>query len=218
MIYPRHLCREGFLWLKAEYLFSVCEGMRNKMNNPKLGKLKTDWLPEATISDIQEKMEMGEVTSYELVLMYLSRIADNDKNGSKINSILEINPEALHIAAALDAERKEKGARGVLHGIPVLLKDNIDTADKMHTSAGSLTLADSIAPEDSQVATQLRDAGAIILGKTNMTEWANFMTLGMPNGYSSRGGQVLNPYRPGKFDLVGRVQVLERPSSRILQL
>ncbi|MBE4908394.1 amidase [Bacillus luteolus] len=170
------------------------------MQDPKLKELYESWLNEATIDDIQSKMESGELTSQELVVLYLKKIAEYDH---KINSILEVNPEAIHIAAALDAERKIKGARGPLHGIPVLIKDNIDTSDKMHTSAGSLALQHSIALKDSFVAAQLRKAGAVILGKTNMTEWANFMTIGMPSGYSSRGGQVLNPYGPNHFDVGG---------------
>ncbi len=173
------------------------------MENPQLQTLLENWLPEATIDDMQSKMETGELTSKQLVLMYLSRIADFDKSGPAINSVLEINPDAIHIAAALDAERKERGARGPLHGIPVLLKDNIDTHDKMHTSAGSLALEHSVAQEDSFVASQLRKAGAVLLGKTNMTEWANFMAENMPTGYSSRGGQVLNPYGPKKFIVGG---------------
>ncbi|MDP4164231.1 MAG: amidase family protein, partial [Bacillota bacterium] len=171
------------------------------MQNPKLKKLVNEWLEEATIHDMQAKMESGELSSKELVLMYIHRISKYDNK--RINSILEINPDALHIAAALDAERKQIGSRGQLHGIPILIKDNIDTADKMHTSAGSYALKDSIAMEDSFVAKQLRNAGAVILGKTNMTEWANFMANNMPSGYSSRGGQVLNPYGPGKFDVGG---------------
>lgn len=164
--------------------------------------IEQDWLIEATIGEIQEKLTKGEVTSKELVLMYLHRIAKFDQSGPKINSILEVNPDALHIAEALDQERIVKGSRGPLHGIPVLLKDNIDTGDKMHTSAGSLVLAESYAKEDAFVVKKLRDAGAIILGKANLTEWANFMAEKMPNGYSSRGGQVLNPY--GKdFDVGG---------------
>ncbi|NLC95314.1 MAG: amidase, partial [Bacilli bacterium] len=114
-----------------------------------------------------------------------------------------INPDALSIAASLDVERRTKGPRSLLHGIPVILKDNIDTCDKMHTSAGSLVLKDSYARRDAYVTRLLREAGAIILGKANMTEWANFMTYNMPNGYSSRGGQVLNPYGPGRFDVGG---------------
>ncbi|WP_223589646.1 amidase family protein [Neobacillus bataviensis] len=170
------------------------------MENPQLKKLLNEWLEEATISEMQEKLESGEITSKELVLMYLHRISSFDK---EIHSVLEVNPDALHIAAALDAERKESGSRSRLHGIPILIKDNIDTHDKMHTSAGSLALKDSFALKDSCVAEQLRKAGAVILGKTNMTEWANFMAIGMKSGYSSRGGQVLNPYGPGKFDVGG---------------
>ncbi|WP_342481146.1 amidase family protein [Paenibacillus sp. FSL L8-0340] len=149
---------------------------------------------EATITEIQTALAAGEITSKQLVLMYLERIADHDKNGLTINSVLEINPDALFIAESLDVERSQQGPRGPMHGIPVLLKDNINTGDKMHTSAGSLALADSFAGEDAYIVTKLREAGAVILGKANMTEFANFMTNGMPSGYSSRGGQVLNPY------------------------
>lgn len=149
---------------------------------------------EATIPEIQAALEAGELTSKQLVLMYYERIADHDKNGLTINSVLEINPDTLFIAESLDVERTIKGSRGPLHGIPVLLKDNINTGDKMHTSAGSLALANSFAGEDAFIVTKLREAGAIIMGKANMTEFANFMTTGMPSGYSSRGGQVLNPY------------------------
>jgi amidase len=161
------------------------------------------WLLEATIADLQEAMSAGQLTSRELILYYLQRIAAYDKAGPHINSVLEINPDAVQIAEALDLERAQKGPRSPLHGIPVLVKDNIDTADKMHTSAGSRALANSYAAKDSFVAAQLRKAGAIIFGKANMTEWANFMTVGMKNGYSSRGGQVLNPYGPGSFDVGG---------------
>jgi len=170
------------------------------MENPKLKKYLDEWLEEATITQMQEKMTDGDLTSKELVMMYLHRISVYDKD---IRSILEVNPDALHIAAALDAERKETGPRSALHGIPILIKDNIDTADKMHTSAGSLALKNSIALNDSYVAEELRKAGAVILGKTNMTEWANFMAQGMKSGYSSRGGQVLNPYGPGQFEVGG---------------
>ena len=162
-----------------------------------------DWLEEAPIRQLQDVMSSGRTTSRELVWAYIERIGQYDRQGPSLNSVLELNPEALFIAEALDQERAQKGTRGPLHGIPVLLKDNIDTADMMHTSAGSLALASSYAPEDSFVAARLRQAGAVILGKANMTEWANFMTQDMPNGYSSRGGQVLNPYGPGKHDVGG---------------
>ncbi|MGN7763150.1 amidase family protein [Paenibacillus sp. 22594] len=149
---------------------------------------------EATIPEIQAALETGEITSRQLVLMYFERIAEHDKSGLTVNSVLEINPDALFIAESLDVERSLQGPRGPLHGIPVLVKDNINTGDKMHTSAGSLALADSFAGEDAYIVTKLREAGAVIIGKANMTEFANFMTNGMPSGYSSRGGQVLNPY------------------------
>lgn len=149
---------------------------------------------EATISSIQAAMASGEITSRELVLRYFDRIASHDKEGLTINSVLELNPDALFIASALDSERAAKGPRGPLHGIPILLKDNINTGDNMHTSAGSLALAGSYAGEDAFIVKRLREAGAVLLGKANMTEFANFMTEGMPSGYSSRGGQVLNPY------------------------
>jgi amidase len=165
--------------------------------------MDNQWIVEATINQLQAAMMEGRLTAKELVLFYLQRIASYDKNGPKINAILEVNPDAVHIAEALDAERAAKGPRGPLHGIPVLLKDNIDTGDNMHTSAGSLALADSYAAEDSFVAKRLRNAGAVILGKTNLTEFANFVSENMPNGYSSRGGQVLNPYGPGIFDVEG---------------
>ncbi|WP_282941333.1 amidase [Paenibacillus sp. RC67] len=151
-------------------------------------------LEEATIAEMQQAMERGECSSFELVQQYLKRIAAYDQQGPKINSVLELNPDALHLAEASDAERCAGMLRGPLHGIPVLLKDNIQTADKMHTSAGSIALADHYASEDAFLVTRLREAGAIILGKANMTEWANFMAEGMIAGYSSRGGQVLNPY------------------------
>jgi amidase len=154
-------------------------------------------IEEATISDMQKALQTGEVTSVELTQLYIERIEKYDKNGVKLNSVLEINPDALEIAEELDENRKGKGNAGPLYGIPIIVKDNIDTADKMHTSAGSIALANNIAKQDSFVAKKLREAGAIIIGKANMTEWANFMTNGMPGGYSSRGGQVLNPYGPG---------------------
>lgn len=170
---------------------------------PEVAPSSCAWLEEATVRDLQNMMRQGKTTSRALVKAHIDRIALYDKQGPALNSVLELNPDALFIAEALDLERAKKGPRGPLHGIPVLVKDNIETADKMHTSAGSLALADSYAPEDSFVAKKLREAGAVILGKANMTEWANFMTEHMPNGYSSRGGQVLNPYGPGKHDVGG---------------
>ena len=152
---------------------------------------------EATLGDLQNAMAAGQISSRELTQIYLDRINTYDQNGPQLHSVIETNPDALKIAEALDLERKTQGARGPLHGIPILVKDNLDTFDRMHTSAGSLAMAKSIAPRDSTVVMRLRTAGAVLLGKANMTEWANFMTIGMANGYSSRGGQGVNPYKPG---------------------
>jgi len=149
---------------------------------------------ELTINEIQSAMENGLVTSKKLVMYYLYRIAKYDQDGPRINSVLEINPDAIFIAEALDNERNTKGVRGPLHGIPVLLKDNIETSDSMHTSAGTIALEHYIAEKDAFLVEKLRKAGAVILGKTNMTELANAMSTTMWAGYSSRGGQVLNPY------------------------
>lgn len=158
---------------------------------------------ESTILEWQQAMEEGKTTSRELTQSFLKRIAEYDKQGLLINAISEINPDALHIADAMDRERTLIGSRGPLHGIPILIKDNIATHDSMHTTAGSLALADSYASADAFLVSRLRDAGAVLLGKTNLTEWANFISDHMPNGYSSRGGQVLNPYGPGSLDVGG---------------
>ncbi|MFD2209648.1 amidase family protein [Virgibacillus halophilus] len=157
----------------------------------------------AAISDMQQAMQTGELTSKQLTKMYLERIAAYNDAGPRLNAVLELNPDVLHIAEALDVERKNGVIRGPLHGIPILLKDNIDTADKTHTTAGSVAIANHYAAEDAFVAKKLREAGAVLLGKTNLTEWANFMAENMPNGYSSLGGQVRNPYGPEKFDVGG---------------
>ncbi|GIP03893.1 amidase [Paenibacillus lautus] len=161
---------------------------------------KRTWIVEATIADMQHAMEEGWMSSAELVQLYLERIGLYD---GWLRSILEVNPDALQIAQELDQERRNLGARGRLHGIPILLKDNIDTGDRLHTSAGSITLADSYAAKDSFVAAKLREAGAVILGKSNMTEWANFMSSTMWAGYSSRRGLTLNPYGPGEMFVGG---------------
>ena len=139
-------------------------------------------------------MKSGKYTARSIVEKYLARIDEIDKRGPAINAVIEINPDALAIADALDKERTGKGARGPLHGIPVLIKDNIDTADRMMTTAGSLALSGSIAPRDSFVVQRLREAGAVILGKTNLSEWANFRSSHSTSGWSGRGGQTRNPY------------------------
>ena len=151
-------------------------------------------LEEAGISDLQRRMTGGESTAHAIVQLYLDRIAAIDAAGPSLHAVIELNPDALKIADQLDAERKNGKVRGPLHGIPVLIKDNIDTADAMHTSAGSLALAGSIAAQDSTVAANLRAAGAVILGKTNLSEWANFRSSHSSSGWSGRGGQTRNPY------------------------
>lgn len=149
---------------------------------------------EMKIIELQEKMNSGRNTARDMTQMYLDRIETLDKQGPALNAILELNPDALAIAESLDAERQAKGPRGPLHGIPVLLKDNIDTADRMITTAGSLALGGSIPPQDAFVAQKLREAGAVILGKTNLSEWANFRSSHSTSGWSSRGGLTRNPY------------------------
>src|SRR5215211_2058617 len=151
-------------------------------------------LAEWTISDLQEKMESGELTARRLVELYTERIAEVDKEGPYINSVIELNPDALEIADTLDSERKAGRTRGALHGVPILLKDNIDTADRMQTTAGSLALEGHIAAKDAFIVKQLRKSGALILGKTNLSEWANFRGKRSVSGWSSRGGLTRNPY------------------------
>ncbi len=151
-------------------------------------------LDEVTIGQLQQGMASGKFTARSLVRKYLDRIDDIDKRGPTINAVIEINPDAASVAESLDRERKEKGPRGPLHGIPILIKDNIDTADRMKTTAGSLALVDSRPQQDAFVARRLREAGAIILGKTNLSEWANFRSSNSSSGWSARGGQTRNPY------------------------
>ena len=151
-------------------------------------------MEELTIVELQGMMGSGALTARSLVESYRERIEKLDAAGPALNAVIELNPDALAIADDLDAERARDGARGPLHGIPVMLKDNIETADRMATTAGSLALANSIALQDSTVAKKLRQAGAIILGKTNLSEWANFRSDRSSSGWSSRGGQTLNPY------------------------
>ena len=151
-------------------------------------------LNEATVAQLQALMAKKKLRSTELVDYYLRRIASLDQSGPTVNSVIEINPDARAIAAGLDEERRTRGARGPLHGIPVLLKDNIDTHDKMQSAAGSLGLVGAPALQDSTVAARLRAAGAVILGKTTLSEWANFRSTTATSGWSGRGGQCNNPY------------------------
>ncbi len=147
-----------------------------------------------SIDDLQKKMAAGEYTSHQLVELYLDRIIHIDQQGPGLHAVIEVNPDALAIADQLDEERKANKVRGPMHGIPILLKDNIDTGDKMQTTAGSLALVGNIASKDAFVVQKLREAGAIILGKTNLSEWANFRSTRSVSGWSSRGGQTRNPY------------------------
>src|SRR5437867_5757938 len=151
-------------------------------------------LEELTVADLQRGMASGKFTAAALVRHYLQRIGEVDRKGPRLKAVIELNPDAFGIAEALDRERKTKGPRGPLHGIPILIKDNIDTHDRMTTTAGSLALEGSIPPRDSFLAERLRAAGAVILGKTNLSEWANFRGSRSISGWSGRGGQTRNPY------------------------
>ncbi|MGD0792283.1 MAG: amidase [Terriglobales bacterium] len=162
---------------------------------PAVGDFVKDFeLDEITIDDVQKAFQSGQYSSRSLTEKYLKRIGEIDKAGPLVNAVIELNPEALKIADALDQERKSKGPRGPLHGIPVLIKDNIDTADRMSTTAGSLALLGSRPANDAFVAAQLRKAGAVILGKTNLSEWANIRSSHSTSGWSGRGGLTRNPY------------------------
>lgn len=149
---------------------------------------------DKSVSDLQAMMTRGAITSRALTEFYLARIDAIDRKGPTINAVIERNPDALAIADAMDAERATGRPRGPLHGIPVLIKDNIDSADHMRTSAGSLALAESFAPKDAFIVQRLRAAGAVILGKTNLSEWANYRSTRSTSGWSGRGGQTRNPY------------------------
>jgi amidase len=151
-------------------------------------------LNEVSITELQERMSSGALTSAEITQKYLDRIGRIDKKGPELRAVIEINPDALDIARQMDAERKSGKIRSSLHGIPVLIKDNIDTGDKMQTTAGSLALIGASAPDDAIIVLKLREAGAVLLGKTNLSEWANFRSTHSSSGWSGRGGQVRNPF------------------------
>src|SRR3954469_10285737 len=151
-------------------------------------------LEELTVAQLQEAMAAGRYTSRRLVELYTDRINAIDRSGPTLRSAIELNPDALSIADTLDAERKSGRVRGPLHGIPVLIKDNIDTGDRMMTTAGSLALEGGPVPRDAFIVTKIRASGAVILGKTNLSEWANFRSTKSTSGWSGRGGQVSNPY------------------------
>src|SRR5882757_8000850 len=149
---------------------------------------------ELTLADIAAAYADGRLTSRRLTQIYLDRISALDRRGPVLGSVLETNPHALDIAADLDRERLKSGPRGPLHGVPILIKDNVETADRMMTTAGSLALDGWYAPKDAPLVARLRAAGAVILGKTNLSEWANFRSSHACSGWSGRGGQTRNPY------------------------
>src|ERR1022692_3816771 len=182
----------GAQFLVASPGLAAMSGSSTGAANPFRGKAFE--LEEATIAQLQSAMKSGKETAVSLVKKYLRRIEEIDRRGPTLRAVIEVNPDALAIARALDHERKKKGPRGPMHGIPVLIKDNLDTHDRMMTTAGSLALLGSIAPRDSFVAQKLREVGAVILGKTNLSEWANYRGDHSTSGWSGRGGQTKNPY------------------------
>lgn len=171
----------------------TCTPIRRAEENEPMA-VKPFELDEITIDKLQEKMASGELTSAEVTEKYLARIAEIDQAGPHLRSVMEINPDAVKIAREMDRERKAGKVRGPLHGIPVLIKDNIDTADRMQTTAGSLALQGFHAPKDAFIAGRLRESGAVLLGKTNLSEWANIRSTRSSSGWSGRGGQVWSPY------------------------
>jgi len=167
---------------------------QSKNNAPFDQKADHFELNELTVNDLQQKMANNEYTAHKLTQLYIDRINSIDKSGPKLNAVIALNPDALDMANAMDAERAKGKARGPLHGIPVLIKDNINTKDNMPTTAGSLALADNFVKTDAFIINKLREAGAVILGKTNLSEWANFRSTRSCSGWSSKGGQTKCPY------------------------
>ena len=195
----RRFLKTSALGVSAAALFpslaARAEGARpEEGNETQPSEVRPFELDEVTVAELQNGMAAGKFSSHELARKYLARIDEVDKHGPALNSLIELNPDALSIADALDKERKDKGPRGPLHGIPVVIKDNIDTGDRMQTTAGSLALIGSRAGKDSFVARKLREAGAVILGKTNLSEWANIRSSHSTSGWSGRGGLTKNPY------------------------
>jgi amidase len=191
----RRFLRAGLLGGVGAAVLPALAGARATVASAKTAaELPTFELDEVSLADLQTGMASGKFTAHSLTGKYLARIGEIDKRGPAVNSVIEINPDALEIADALDKERRSKGSRGPLHGIPVLIKDNIDTADRMMTTAGSLALVGSRPLRDSFVASRLRKAGAVILGKTNLSEWANIRSNHSTSGWSGRGGLTKNPY------------------------
>jgi amidase len=192
--------RRGFLQSSliggvAAAVYPALGAARVVADSARMAEVKSFELDEITIDQLQTGMKSGKYTARSITEKYLARVQEVDKQGPALNSVIELNPDALEIAESLDRERKQKGGRGPLHGIPVVIKDNIDTADKMMTTAGSLALVGAPKPpKDAFVAQQLRKAGAVILGKTNLSEWANIRSGHSTSGWSGRGGLTKNPY------------------------
>jgi amidase len=186
----------GVLTLRGKPLSAeiIAEGLRQPGAPNDRFAIPPFALEESTLADLQSAMASGRMTARSITQQYMDRIQALDRTGPTVRAILEINPDALSIADTLDRERKAGKVRGPLHGIPILIKDNIDTADRMTTTAGSYALAGSIALQDATIAARLRAAGAILLGKTNLSEWANFRSTHSSSGWSGRGGQAKNPY------------------------
>ena len=196
MLDRRDLFKLGAIGGAAALVKGCTPSQSEKRESPPAtsGEARAFQLEDWTLAELQQAMGEGRLSAADLVEMYQGRIAEVDHSEAELRSILALNPDALKIAGQLDSERAAGQLRGPLHGIPVLLKDNIDTADKMATTAGSLALAGTIALQDSTVAKNLRAAGAVILGKTNLSEWANFRSERSSSGWSGVGGQTKNPY------------------------
>lgn len=196
----REFNRRGFLKTGlsgglAAAIFTPMAGIdRNSLLAETASGIEPFEFDEITIGELQDRMRSGRFSARAIAEKYLARIEEIDRNGPALHSVIELNPDALAIADSLDKERKDRGERGPLHGIPVLIKDNIDTADRMSTTAGSLALVGARPPKDSFLVEQLRAAGAVILGKTNLSEWANIRSSHSTSGWSGRGGLTKNPY------------------------
>lgn len=190
----RDFLRAGALSGAAALVPELARAERVEAKDSNPPKIEEFALDEVTITELQRDMVSGKRTAQSITRDYLERIESIDRRGPTLRAVIEVNPDAMSIAKSLDDERKAKGARGPMHGIPVLIKDNIDTADRMMTTAGSYALEGSKPLQDATIAKRLRDAGAIILGKTNLSEWANFRSTHSSSGWSGRGGQTKNPY------------------------
>ena len=186
-----HFPKFSFLFLSALLCLITC---KTPVNNKVHKEPDNKWIEELTIAQLQQGYKEGKFTITKVVKTYLDRITEIDRNGPQLNSIIVINPDAIQIAEELDKESAAGKIRGPMHGVPVILKDNIDTHDKMPTTAGATALRNSFPKTDSYVAKKLRDAGAIIIAKSNLSEWANFRAMMSSSGWSGVGGQTKNPY------------------------